>query len=391
MKKIIVLSVLVIISILYSAEIKRAFVSLLILADSVRPPEKAVMGKFIDGPSVKTVSILSQGRSLHADLYIPKEGGLHFPLVIVHGVNPTGKDDEQLVLLAKNFARAGFLVIVPDFEGMKTLRIRISEAEDVLQSFLYVSKRQDAKHGGGMLGISYGAGPMLLASADPRIRDKVRVVVSFGGYYNLRNVMLFAMTGFFEYGKYRGWVRPEESFRWMFAYRNLDMLRTPADRNTLRKIIEMKNRYETAQAAALAKSLGPEGRALYDFLMNKDPERFDLLYENLPLSIRELVYQLSPARAVKYIQASFIIAHGMEDYSIPYTESLRLADAVGDAKRVHLELLPQFMHIETIEPSMGSIYKKYVLGGWRLFSLIYDLMGKGEQADGGARRREWQR
>jgi hypothetical protein len=385
MKKIIVISVLVIAGILYTAQIKRAFVSLLILSDSVRPPEKAVMGKFIDGPSVKKVSIPSKGRFLHADLYIPKEGGLHFPLVIVHGVNPTGKDDEQLVLLAKNFARAGFLVLVPDFEGMKTLRIRISEAEDVLQSFLYISRRQDAKHRGGMLGISYGAGPMLLASADPRIRDRVSVVVSFGGYYNLRNVMLFAMTGNFEYGRHRGWLRPEESFRWMFAYKNLDMLRTPADRSNLSKIIEMKNRYEIAQAAALVKSLGPEGRALYEFLMNKDPERFDLLYENLPVSIREQVYQLSPARAIKFIHASFIIAHGMEDYSIPYTESLRIADAVGDASRVHLELLPQFMHIETVEPSMGSMYKKYVLGGWRLFSLIYDLLGKGEQADGGAR------
>jgi len=368
---------LVIISILFSAQIKRGLVSLLILSDSVRPPEKAVMGKFIDGPSVKKVSIPSRGRSLHADLYIPKEDGPHFPLVIVHGVNPTGKDDEQLVLLAKDFARAGFLVMVPDFEGMKTLRIRISEAEDILQSFLYISRRQDAKHGGGMLGISYGAGPMLLASADSRIRDKVSVVVSFGGYYNLRNVMLFAMTGSFEYGSHRGWMRPDESFRWMFAYRNIDILRSPKDRDTLRKIIEMKNRYETGQAAALVKSLGPEGRALYDFLMNKDQERFDLLYENLPVALREQVYQLSPARAVKYIHASFIIAHGMEDYAIPYTESLRLADAVGDARRVHLELLPQFMHIEPVEPSMGAIYREYVLSGWRLFSLIYDLLGRG--------------
>jgi len=81
---------------------------------------------------------------------------------------------------------------------------------------------------------------------------------------------------------------------------------------------------------------------------------------------------------VKYIQASFIIAHGTEDYSIPYTESLRLADAVGDAKRVHLELLPQFMPIEPVEPSMSTIFNDYVLGGWRLFSLIYDLLGKGE-------------
>jgi len=381
MKKIIVLSLLVIIGILFTAQIKRAAVSLLILADIVRPPGKAIMGKFIDGPSVKRVNIKSGGRPIPADLYIPKEKGIHFPLVIVHGVNPTGKDDEQLVLLANDLARAGLLVIVPDLEGMKALRIRISDAEDVLQSYLYVSRLKDVSHYGGMLGISYGAGPMLLASAEPRIRDKISVVATFGGYYDLRNVMLFATTGNFEYGSHRGRLRPEEFTRWMFAYRNLDMLRTPADRTTLRKIIEKRNRYENAEAAALAKSLGPEGRALYDFLMNTDQERFGLLYEKLPVELREQVYQLSPARAIKYIKASFIIAHGMEDYSIPYTESLRLADAVGDRRRVHLELLPQFMHIEPVEPSAGTIYKKYALGGWRLFSLIYDLLGKGAQAN----------
>ncbi len=375
MKKIVFLSILIIAGILFTAQIKRGFMSLLILADSVRPPEKAVMGKFIDGPSVKKVDFRSRERTLHANLYVPTGGGRHFPLVVVHGVNPTGKDDDQLVLLAKDFARAGFLVMVPDLEGMKTLRIRISDAEDILQSFLYVSRRRDAQPRGGLMGISYGAGPMLLAAADARIRDKVSVVVSFGGYYDLRNVLLFAMTGNFEYGSNRGWLRPDESIRWMFAYRNLDVLRTPEDRETLKKIIEKRNRYEIAEAAVLAKSLGPEGRAFYAFLTNSDQKRFGLLYENLPVSFREQVYQLSPARAVRYIRSYFIIAHGMEDYSIPYTESLRLADAVGDARRVHLELLPQFMHIEPAESFGGSFYKKYLLGGWRLFSLIYDLLG----------------
>jgi dienelactone hydrolase len=379
MKKIIVLSLLVIVGILFTAQIKRATVSLLILIDIVRPPEEAIMGKFIDGPSVKRVNIQSGGRSLHADLYIPKGKGHHFPFVIVHGVNPTGKDDDRLVLLAKDLSRAGFLIIVPDMEGMKALRLRVSDAEDVLQSFLYVSRLKDAKHSGGMLGISYGAGPTLLAAADQRIRDKVNVVATFGGYYDLRDVMLFIMTGNFAYGNHKGWMRPEEYSRWMFAYRNLDLLHSPADRAKLRKIIEKRNRYETEEAAALAKSLGPEGRSVYDFLMNTDEERFGLLYENLPFALREQVYQLSPARAVRYIKASFIIAHGMEDYSIPYTESLRLADAVGDRRRVQLELLPQFMHIEPVEPSAGTIYKKYVLGGWRLFSLIYDLLEKGAQ------------
>jgi len=378
MKKIIFLSLLIIVSILFSVQIKRGFLSLLILADSVRSPDHALMGRLISGPIVKKVTITHKGRVISADLYSPKAKGSFFPLLLVPGVNSGNKDDAQLTVLAKDLARAGFLVLVPDLQGMKTLRIRITDAEDVLQSFLYLSSHELAEHrGGGMLGVSYGAGPMLLAAADARIRDKVKVVATFGAYYDLRNVMLFAMTGSFEYGGHHGFIRPETSLRWLLAYRNADLLRSSADQVTLKKIIEKRNRYEIADADALAKSLSKEGKALYAFLLNKDPERFPPLYEGLSLLVRESAYQLSPSRAIKFIPAYFIIIHSTDDYCVPYTESMRLVDAVGDPRRAHLALLPQFMHKEPGESSAGDWYRRSVLGNWRLFNAIYDLLEKG--------------
>jgi dienelactone hydrolase len=377
MKKIIFLAALVIIGVLFPAQIKRGCLSLLILIDSVRPPDKAVMGKLIDGPTKTKVTVPGRGRVIHADLYRPLRQGRQFPLLLAHGAGSAGKDDVRLALLAEDLARAGFLVLVPEIEGMKNLHVRISDAEDILQSFLYLVRAEQAGPRGGMLGIGYGAGPMLLAAADPRIRDKVSVVTTVGGYYDLRAAMSFALTGAYEYGELRGYVRPEAPLRWMVAYRNLDLLRSSDDRKKLRDIIEKRNRYELAEADRMAKSLGPEGRSLYNFIVNTDPDRFSPLYENLPLRVRENVYQLSPSRAIKYITASFIIVHGLDDYSVPFTESVRLADAVGDKKRVHLALLPKFMHTEPIEPSAGDWYQRYVLGGWRLYAAIYDLLEKG--------------
>jgi dienelactone hydrolase len=376
MKKIIFLSLLVIIGIMFSTQIKRGCLSLLILIDSVRPPEKALMGKLMDGPTKTKVTVTGRGRIVHADLYRPDRLGRQFPLLLVHGVNPSGKDDEQLVLLAKDLARAGFLVLVPDLEGVKTLRFRITDAEDIVQSFLYLVGLEHAGTRGGMMGISCGAGPMLLASADPRIRNKISVVATVGAYYDLRNVLSFALTGAYEYGGHRGYVRPESSLRWLLAYKNLDLLRSSDDREKFRTIIEKRNRYEIAAAESLSKSLGSEGRALYAFLVNTDQERFAPLYENLPLPVREYVYQLSPSRAMKYITASFIITHGIDDYSVPYTESMRLADAVVGRDRVRLALIPQFMQSVPVEPSAGDLYQRYVLGGWRLFSAIYELLEK---------------
>jgi dienelactone hydrolase len=332
------------------------------------------MGKLIDGPTKTDVTVRSRGRKIHADLYHPHRRGRRFPLLLVHGGDPLGKDGEQLALLASDLARAGLVVLVPELEGVKNLRTRIADAEDILQSFRYLSRAQYARSSGGMLGISGGAGPMLLAAADPRIRDRVRVVATVGGYYDLRNVLSFALTGAYEYGGQRGYLRPDASLRWMFAYRNLDLLRSSNDRRKLGKIIEKRNRYEVAAAESLAKSLGPEGRALHTFFANTDQERFTPLYEDLSLPVRDYVYQLSPARAIKYITASFVIAHGMDDYSIPYTESLRLADAVGDKNRVHLALLPHLTKSGPIGSSPVDLYQRYVLGGWRLFTAIYALL-----------------
>ena len=89
-----------------------------------------------------------------------------------------------------------------------------------------------------MMGISYGVGPMLLAAADARVRDRVNVIVSFGGYGDLRAVLLFLLTGYYDYGAEEGYLRPDESFRWVFLYKNLDLVPSQADRDMLKTIIE---------------------------------------------------------------------------------------------------------------------------------------------------------
>ena len=41
------------------------------------------------------------------------------PILIVHGVNPTGKNNVDLVRISEALAQAGFAVYVPDFPEMK--------------------------------------------------------------------------------------------------------------------------------------------------------------------------------------------------------------------------------------------------------------------------------
>lgn len=377
MKKIIFLSLLVIACILFFSQIKRGFFASLLLVDSIRPPETSIMKKFLSAVTVKPVTIKSKEKTISADLYIPQNRGKHFPILLVHDAVSAGKADKRIVLLAEDLSRTGFLVLVPDLRNLASFHLRASDAEEVSRCFEFLTNHVNAeKGGGGMIGLGFGSGPALLASADPRIRDKVKVVATFGGYYDLRNVMLFGMTGAYEYSNHRGLVRPDSSIRWMVAYKNLDLLHAQAERTGLKKILEMRNTYEPAAAEAQAQSLRSDGKAVYAFLLNNNPDQFVPLYETLPHAVRETAYQLSPARAMKYINAHLIAVHAMDDFAVPYTESMRLTDAAINPARARLALLPEFLHSMPGEISFENGSKRYIIGGWRYFNAICDFLEK---------------
>jgi fermentation-respiration switch protein FrsA (DUF1100 family) len=62
----------------------------------------------------------------------------------------------------------------------------------------------------------------------------------------------------------------------------------------------------------------------------------------LPPRAREALDRLSPLSAVGRLSGRLLIAHGAGDSSIPFTESLRLAEAAGGRARV--AILRTFHH-----------------------------------------------
>jgi hypothetical protein len=77
---------------------------------------------------------------------------------------------------AELLARAGFDVAVPTIPGLTRGRLRPEDVEPVVAT-LAVRAAPTA-----MIAVSVGSGPALLAAADPRVRDRVSVVLSLGGY-----------------------------------------------------------------------------------------------------------------------------------------------------------------------------------------------------------------
>ncbi|HEU5319301.1 MAG TPA: hypothetical protein VFX28_00770, partial [Methylomirabilota bacterium] len=219
------------------------------------------------------------------DRYAPAGGGV--PLVLVHGYAPEGKDDARVQAAAALLARAGFDVAVPTIPGLTVGRLRPPDAGPVAATL--AARAEPAV----VLAVSVGAGPALLAAADPAVAGRVRRVVSVGGYASARELLRFYLTGEYAWEGRRGRVRHDRALVAAFVAANAEVVDEPTRR---------------AMAAG-------DVAAVERFLQAPPPD------------VAALLEALSPLRVAPGLKAPLVLVHGRDDPAVPYTESLRLAAA----------------------------------------------------------------
>lgn len=369
--------------ILFFAQIRLGFLTAIFLWDlldeeKAHTPGRGALAWVTRTPIVERLEIPRQRGKIVADLYRPPDGKKRAAVLLTHGIIETGKDDPRLIHFARSLARCGFVVLVPEIKGMKAFRILLSDVDDIVDSFGHMASLKEVVDGEkmGILGFSYGAGPALIAAADPAIRDQVKFVVSFGGYYDPINVIRFITTGYYEYRDEKGFQQPEPYGKWVFFTNNVDYIESERDRELLRAIFEKEEKEKRGELLPLLAGLTPKGRYLYELLINEDPRQVDDLVKKTDPRFQGYLERLSLARIVPSLRAYLIIGHGNTDPLIPYTESLRLADAVDSKDRVHVAILRLFDHVDpaTKRFSVRELITVYVPSLIRFYYLVYDLL-----------------
>jgi dienelactone hydrolase len=368
------LAFLALLSVLYA---ERTFRSILLLNELLNFDKPGWLEKVSPRPVVKEVSWKGPLGFMKADLYLPHPEGKRGGILLNHGVIDTGKDDPRLKRFASVLCRAGFVVFVPDLKGMRSFRIAPSDIEEIKAGFSHLLSRQEVRPDScGLFGFSYGAGPTIIAACRPEIRDKVRFVVSFGGYYDLKNVLSFIATGHFEFQGHRYFRKPQEYGKWVFLANNLDWIESAEDRAVLRRILKVKLRDEHAPIDSFLSQLGGEGRNVLNLLSHADPSQTESFIQKLPPVIRSSMTALSVAPVFKDLRASLILAHGEDDDLIPFTETLRLAQAAPHPEEVYMMILKTFSHMDPEQKPLTpkNLFSFYLPEGWKLFFLIFHLL-----------------
>ncbi|MFQ5682814.1 MAG: dienelactone hydrolase family protein [Candidatus Binatia bacterium] len=347
---------------------------------TLRFPDRGSLSWVTASPAVERLQIPVGKRRIAADLYHPRAHKKRAAILLTHGIIEAGKDDPRLIRFARSLARTGFVVLVPELKGMKSFRILLSDVDDIIASFHYLASRQETVDQGrmGLLGFSYGAGPTFIAAADPSMRDQVKFLVSFGGYYDPVNVIRFITTGFYDYRGERGFQQPEPYGKWVFFMNNVDYVQSKRDRKLLTEVIKEEERQNTDKVAPLLAGLTPQGKNLYELLVNKDPQRVERLIKGTDLRFQHYLKEIAIAPIIPSIRAYFLIGHGSTDPLIPYTESLRLADAIPDKGKVHLAIIRLFSHVDPVREGFSpkEFLTNYLPSRIKFFYLIYDLLSQ---------------
>jgi len=377
-KKLLLYFFLALLAILSGIYGERTFRSILFLSELLNFDQPGWLEKISPRPVVQEVSWEAPQGITRADLYLPGLEGRRGGILLNHGVIDTGKDDPRLKRFAMVLCEAGFVVIVPDLKGMRSFRISPSDVDEIRSAFSHFISRPEVRPDScGLFGFSYGAGPTIIAACHPEVRQKVRFLVSFGGYYDLKNVLSFIATGHFEFRGKRYFRKPQEYGKWVFLANNLDWVESPEDRAVLRKILKLKLRDENAPIEPFLSELGGEGRNVLNLLSHADPSQTDSFVRRLPPAIRSSMAALSVSPALKDLRAHLILAHGEDDDLVPFTETLRLAEAAPDPGKVYVKILKTFSHMDPEEKplTLRNLFSFYLPEGWKLFLLTFHLLG----------------
>jgi pimeloyl-ACP methyl ester carboxylesterase len=281
-------------------------------------------------PRMVHVAIPYSNGYLNADLYVPAEyRDDNTVLLAIHGVNENGKDDPRLVNAGQSFARAGLITLIPDFPDISPQRFTPLAHDEIVSAYSWLTRRFAGKRS-GMIAFSVAAGPMFLAAADERISHRIDYLISFGGYYEMKEVLRNVTTG----------AHRDPYGLWVANQQDTDLFRSD---ETFRRLLD-----------------------------NTDPAQFDALFSALSPRIQQFIGDLSPAGKLDGLRAKKVfLLHGDPDPLVPTGESARLHQALGG--KADLIVLRSVSHVTLELPkwSWKDVFDIYLQDFFKLYGVVF--------------------
>ena len=198
---------------------------------------------------------------MRVTFWSPGWGEQHPAILIVPGAAPRGNDEPLLRSFGVTLARAGYLVMIPEFPFLKEGRFEPSATKQIDAAFAR-ARTLPATQGSnvGAFGVSVGGGMLLVAAGREPALAKAAFIAILGGYYDI-DTYLASVVGREQPsdGRLEPWGPSAEALE-RLPRAAVDLV--PAtDRDAVRRALAATS-YD--EALGRLRALGPGARAAFD-------------------------------------------------------------------------------------------------------------------------------
>jgi len=311
-------------------------------------------------------------------VYMPKSVDKSRPsILIVHGVCASGMHDNRIVQLAKSFASAGFIVLVPRLLPFEQCVIDETCIQAISISTQVLSRNEKLCPSGRL---SYSAacisaGMLLMALSSSESQQFSRAFLLIGCYANVNTVFDYAMSPeqFDNYGR-------NVLF---YSYRHLIWKDRPHLSLILKAAIDV-NHYESQNISPSIENSLQNSRdrlnsllseykvdaKIYWMLDNDSEYRMQCVNQVKSLAFEDIVQRVSPIYILDQLSQHVAICmiHGVGDSVIPVSESVSLLDSISCKSLAKSELVITSLIDHGTKRKFGLAFVFEVL---KLFKLLF--------------------
>ena len=286
--------------------------------------------------------------------------------VVLHGITRPGRHHPTLLRFVRALAGTGISVLVPEIPEWRELLLAPKEASATIRAaVLNLREREDTRpERVGVLGFSLGVPQVLLSTTDPRLEGKLRGVAGFGGYADLDRTIHFLFQGEHEWNGTLHSTDPDPYGRWVVGGNYLTHVPgLEGARDVAGALLGLAREAADPQVGAwearcdaskdrFLRDIHPSRRGLFRGFAppagERPPRAFsDQIAPALARAARTAVPHSDPRSFLGRIPVPVRLVHGKGDRLIPFSESLRLAQAFPAAADVRVFLTGLFSHSHT--------------------------------------------
>jgi dienelactone hydrolase len=290
-------------------------------------------------PRIEEQRIVLAGQESRVTWWIPGWGDRHAAMLVVNGASPLGNDDPETRRISEALCRAGYLVMLPEFDFLKEARLERSAPGRVDAAFASMLARPDADADrAGAFGFSVGGGIMFAAAGMPNAAlSRARYLGALGAFFDIRTYLASVVSGTqVREGRAEPWV-PDPEARSKLPLGAAQAMVDPSDRDAVVAALRTSG---GVLAPDPQPGLGAEGRAVWEMLASPDYGTALTRFDALPAQLRETFAALSPATRWSTVTAPVYWLHDEGDRFEPVSEAeSALANAHAGTTTLHLTRL----------------------------------------------------